>query len=1114
MKRLAYAALALLALLATATLALLATLNTPPGLSFLETKLNQLAGPSVHLTGLGGTFPSTLTLQQLTLSDPTGPWLTASNIALRWSPLALAHHQLAITALSAQSLTIARRPSYPGSGNSTTPNLRLKIASLSLPSITLGQPVIGTQMVLSAQASLQNSTTLSLALRRLDSPGHLTLIGPLTAATLDLTAPLSNTTITIQGTLGWRKTGIAANLALAASTIAPLTGNKFAGPLTGQLTASPSPTGEQLWLSLEQHLTTTPPALKPLLGGTISAHSHVTLTSQGLTLQTLALTTKTASLALNGTITPQSLALTSTLNIPDITQLAPALTGHAQLHATLTGPRSNLAATLTLTGQADEPGGPKTGPFAITLTAQNLPTAPQATLTGTGLLASAPLTLKAHISCTSQTACHATISQAAWRSLTAQADLQTTKTLPVGTLDLSLGTLSDLTPLLPHANRFTGALKAHFAYAGADNLQAHLQAQNVSLPFIAGLTGSFRADGPLNALPITITAHATNLTGTPASIAASATLNSTARSVTLTRLTTSWNSLTATLQSPTLISDANGFTLQTTHLALAGGQAALGGTFMPALNATLSLQSLPLSALAKLWPQLNGLTGTGALTTQLTGSLTAPSGPLHLALSGVTLPQTAGLPPLNAQLTAQLHATSATITATLSGDDKLALTASGQLPLTATGAMSLHVNGTGDLIVLNPWLDSSSTALKGPATLALTLTGTISAPIPTGTLTITGAEAQNINAGLHLTTINAQAGITGTTLTLTSLTATSGKGTITGSGHASFAIPTWPVSATLTATNAEPIATDLLSAQTSGTLTLTGGLRSALSVSGALSIKNALINIPKSLPASVATLPITYKGAPPAHTAPPAALPTLSWDVTLTAPRNILIKGDGLNAELGGHVRLLSSGATLTPQGAFTLIRGQLTLAGKILQFTSGRVSFTGEGFIPTLDLEATTTTSTGTSTLIVGGTAEHPTITLTSSPPSPSDEVLAQLLFGQSSSSLSPFQAASLALAVAQLSGMGENLNPLGAPLDKLRSTLGLDELSVGSDATGTPTLQAGRYISPGIYVGASQSATGQGTQANVEVNLGHGLKAESSTGTTSTGAASSVGMSYQFDY
>jgi translocation and assembly module TamB len=85
---------------------------------------------------------------------------------------------------------------------------------------------------------------------------------------------------------------------------------------------------------------------------------------------------------------------------------------------------------------------------------------------------------------------------------------------------------------------------------------------------------------------------------------------------------------------------------------------------------------------------------------------------------------------------------------------------------------------------------------------------------------------------------------------------------------------------------------------------------------------------------------------------------------------------------------------------------------------------------------------------------------------------------------------------------------------LDKLRSTLGLDELSVGSDATGTPTLQAGRYISPGIYVGASQSATGQGTQANVEVNLGHGLKAESSTGTTSTGAASSVGMSYQFDY
>jgi translocation and assembly module TamB len=169
---------------------------------------------------------------------------------------------------------------------------------------------------------------------------------------------------------------------------------------------------------------------------------------------------------------------------------------------------------------------------------------------------------------------------------------------------------------------------------------------------------------------------------------------------------------------------------------------------------------------------------------------------------------------------------------------------------------------------------------------------------------------------------------------------------------------------------------------------------------------------------------------------------------------------------------------------------------------------------MPTLDLEASTFTTDNNSTasLIVGGTAAKPTITLTSTPPLPPDEILAQLLFGQSASSLSPFQAASLAAALAQLSGVGGGANPL----DSVRNALGLDELSLAGSGSGPPSLQAGRYVAPGVYVGATQATNGQGTQANVQINLYKGLKLETGTGTSSSGSgnASSVGLTYQFNY
>jgi translocation and assembly module TamB len=210
----------------------------------------------------------------------------------------------------------------------------------------------------------------------------------------------------------------------------------------------------------------------------------------------------------------------------------------------------------------------------------------------------------------------------------------------------------------------------------------------------------------------------------------------------------------------------------------------------------------------------------------------------------------------------------------------------------------------------------------------------------------------------------------------------------------------------------------------------------------------------------------------------------------------------------------------MKPSGGLQLRRGSLSIIGTTLNFTEGTVNFSGGGIAnPSLRFVATSKTSTIVATLTVSGTAKDLKITLSSEPEMPQDEILAQLLFNTSTSKLSPLQVAQIAAALASLSGATSGFDPL----DKVRTTLGLDRLTVGSDVTGNPTLEAGRYVARGVYVGAKQSASGSGSQATVQVDLAKGLKLEttagssslsSATGAANSGDAASVGLTYQFEY
>ena len=723
------------------------------------------------------------------------------------------------------------------------------------------------------------------------------------------------------------------------------------------------------------------------------------------------------------------------------------------------------------------------------------------------------------------------------------------------------------------ASHLTDGRTASLRAARIDATIDHL-AQTPAIDATATLTGvdtkaaagnlTLTAKGSETALAVTAAGRFARLAGKPAQLDLGAMLDGKTRTIRLAKLDAAARGVTARLLGPATISA--GTTTSIRHLALAlgglGGAARItaDGTIRPALDLAAKITNLPAGIARAADPKL-AATGLLDATAHLTGTLAAPTGTIALQGRGLGLATGPGakLPraTLAARETLRGHALRGTIAATLGsarlsldgtaplaltgpasslppadltahetllgqsvrGTARLALgnradlTLAGTAPLSAAGKIDLALNGRTDLRLVDPLTAAGGTVVGGILTPDLRVTGTLAAPGAAGTLTLAGGRVQNIASGLDLSAIDATITAAGRTIRLDRLSAKAGVGTIDGSGTFGLAKP-MPVDLRIAFHHASPIASDILTERLGGALSLTGDIDTGTRLAGTIAIETANIQIPQGLPPSVVKLDIRRKGArppPPAAPAPPVAL-----DLTVDARNEVFVRGKGLFANLGGRLHVGGTLASPQPTGGFHLIRGYFNLGGQTLNLSRGTVRFNGNGVMPVIDLEVSGTASDGTvSTLALTGEASAPKITLSSTPSLPSDEVLAHLLYGSSTQNLSALQAASLAASLAELAGIGG-----GGPdvVGGLRSALGLDQLSIGG-GTSAPTINAGRYVAPGVYVGAQQSATGGGTGAKVEINLYKGLKlktevqSNSGTGGT-TGPGESVGLTYQFDY
>ena len=303
-----------------------------------------------------------------------------------------------------------------------------------------------------------------------------------------------------------------------------------------------------------------------------------------------------------------------------------------------------------------------------------------------------------------------------------------------------------------------------------------------------------------------------------------------------------------------------------------------------------------------------------------------------------------------------------------------------------------------------------------------------------------------------------------------------------------------------------------------GGVALNGALTGGARIAGTIDVGETTVQVPSSTVSTLGSIPdITHIGAtrPVMRTRERAGLVkdttadsgrsvAYPLDITVNAPARIFVRGRGIDAELGGTLRLTGTTADTISTGQIDLIRGRLEVLTKRFELDEGRVEVQGR-FELFLRLIAVTSTSSGTARIVVQGRASDPVVSFESTPESPQDQVLAQIFFGRDISQLSAFQALQLATAVARLAGRGGE-----GIVSQLRGSFGLDDLDVTTDADGNAAVRAGKYISDNVYTDVTVGGA-QGPEVSLNIDLTPNVTVR---GSLAADSSTGVGIFIEKDY
>jgi translocation and assembly module TamB len=1121
--------------------------------AFLEDNLSD-AGREVTITGFSGALSSQATIQQLTIADDSGIWLTINGVTLDWSRSALLAGEVTVSQLSADEILLDRLPTLPESDlpapeatGFSLPDLpvsiaidRLSAGRIVLDPAILGQPVEGSLSAALSLAAGEGTATLDLLRTGQGPKGEIILDASYSNATRQLLLDLSATedagglVVSLLGVPGapaaaFQLTGSgpvedhSARIRLAtdgqdrlAGTVTLQQDDQGAYRLLADVAGNLAPIlvpdyvdffGDRVALALDARR---------------SATGRILLDRVDLSARTLRLTGR-AVLASDGL--PEIIDLAGTLADPDgapvllpfgdsptrLDRAAFSLAADTRdgsgwrADVTVTGlNRADLTADrFTLSGSGRIGRTPAGNTFGGTLT-----------LAGTGLLPADP-SLAAALGTDLQAGLRFHLLQGSGTfrlsDVTLQGqDYQASAAARIEGLDSGLLTTGTLTVRTTDLSRFSALAGRPLAGAGT-----------VRLDGSAGLlSGTLDAEAQVQATGLQLgIAQLDRLLSGPAALRLSVLRDETGTTLRRLDLTAASLALAAsgrlattgtTLDGEVRIADLSDLgppfagsvdltaafsgTVADGQLALLGtgrglrlGSAEadrlLAGT--SAIEATLRLQdgAVQISQARIANPQLT-LTVQG-LVDGLRRVLDIDA---RLADLGILIPDLTGALVLDG--TATQGPTGYVLDISGRGPGQIEGQVTGSLS-SDLGTADLALAGTGRAALANLFI--SPRVLDGTARYDLALRGPLRLTSLSGRITLANGRLADPGTGLSLEGIEALAQIQAGRAQLSSTMRLSTGGLIRLDGPVSLS-PPFDAQLAVSLDRLRLVDPELYEAVLSGRIGVNGALAGGASITGDLTLTQAELRVPSSgFSGAAALLDITHVNEPTpvrdtrakagllgthgaeARGGEGTARP-FPLDLTVSAPAQIFVRGRGIDAELGGALRLGGTTAAILPAGAFNLIRGRLDILGKRLVLSTADLQLEGS-FVPILLVAAQTESDGIVSSVFVEGPADNPEVRFASIPELPQEEVLSRLLFGRDLGSLSALQAAQLANAIAVLAGRGgEGL------VNRLRKSFGLDDLDLTTSEDGGTALTAGKYLSENLY---TQIEIEQGGKSRVSLNL-----------------------------
>lgn len=431
----------------------------------------------------------------------------------------------------------------------------------------------------------------------------------------------------------------------------------------------------------------------------------------------------------------------------------------------------------------------------------------------------------------------------------------------------------------------------------------------------------------------------------------------------------------------------------------------------------------------------------------------------------------------------------------------------------ASNRADLSIGGQARLELANATLSPNS--IQGPIRFDLALNGPPALGSLSGRIVVDDSRLALPELGQTVNGINAAVSLSGGEAQISVSARAGNGGTLAAVGPVSLNAP---YRADLGITIDQLVLTNSLNfhSTTSGALSLSGPLLTAPRLSGNLRFGETEIDLnAASSSLSFPAIPEMRHLGEPADSrrtraragllkaASSGSGPVVALDLLLDAPGRIFARGRGLQAELGGAIRVTGTSTAPSASGEIGLIRGTFDILGRRLQLDEGRITLLGQ-LSPYLYFRASTSTTQGEAVLEIEGPVTEPRIEVSAIPERPSEEALALLVFGDAFDDISPLGIAQLASQVSTLSGRG------GGFVSNLRSRLGVDTLDLGTDDDGSARVGVGAYLGENVYSNVTVNAEGK-SEVSLNLDLTDTLSIK---GRATNDGDTGIGLYFEKDY